>query len=530
MPDPSGIINPFSGRWIARVRNNIICQGGSANQVFRAAKSIRSKEKIIISYIPLDQIMTFQQIFYRIQDILSEEKGVFLVGGAVRNALLGLEAHDLDFAVEFEPEKLARKVCRELQASFFPLDVERETFRLISKEEDGQQIYIDFVRMRRGSIDADLEDRDYTVNAMAVNLNDPQKLIDPMGGAQDLKEKVIRSCTPRSIQDDPIRILRGIRFAAEGGYSIADDTRQQMKVSVSLLTLVSPERKRDELFKIMQLDQLPAAIRALEWLGALPVLFPGFDTLPAQPAQENLKHKTHLDFSSLSNISQLIKVITRQNLEGEGENLFTGMAGSVLNGFRSLLKDYLLFKLTPDRNVYQLIQFSNLIINLARNQKQKFGSILNIINDWNFSKEESHFIHILSQQDPEEAFGWFCGSVNRRDAYLYFKTYGSAGIANSLIKMGNLMAVSNNQPDQDEWQLLLDQVFVLWDAWWNHAFDIVNPATLLNGDEISLRFKLPPGPLIGKCLEFIKEEQASSGIDNKEDAILLMQKFLNDQV
>jgi hypothetical protein len=96
--------------------------------------------------------------------------------------------------------------------------------------------------------------------------------------------------------------------------------------------------------------------------------------------------------------------------------------------------------------------------------------------------------------------------------------------------MGHMMAVSNNQPDQDEWQVLLDQVFVLWDAWWNHASDIVNPATLLNGDEISLRFKLPPGPLIGKCLEFLKEEQASSGIDNKEDAILLMQKFLNDQV
>ena len=531
MPDLSGASNPFSGRWIARVRNNIICQGGSADQVFRAAKSIRGKEKIIISFIPLNQPMPFPQMFYKIQEILSDEAGIFLVGGAIRNALLGQAAHDLDFAVEKNTEKLARKVSRELQSSFFPLDNERETYRLILKADDGQLMNIDFAGMRGGNIDSDLESRDFTINAMAVNLNDPQKLIDPLGGAQDLKEKVVKSCTPRSIQDDPIRILRAIRFAAEGGYKIADETRHQMKISAGLLTLVTPERKRDEIFKMMNLDQLPAAIRALEWLDSIQILFPGLVMHNSDDAKESLPKIKKQDHSTSETINQLVKVITRMNSSGEGGTLYTGMVGSVLSGFRQALRDYLQQKFTPDRNIYQLIQFSNLLINLSGNRNQFNDPVINVIKDMNFSREEVRFIKLLTLQiDPVEPTEWFENRISRKDAFLYFKSYGLAGIANTLLVLGRFMASNTRMPDPDKWKALLDQVYILWDAWWNRSDEIVNPILLLDGDEIARRFNLSPGPAIGKCLEFLKEEQASGGIDTKEEAILIVQKYLEDKV
>ena len=109
---------------------------------------------------------------------------------------------------------------------------------------------------------------------MAVNINDPQKLIDPLGGAQDLRDKIIKACSSSSISDDPIRVLRAIRFAAEGNYKIAEDTRKLLKIGVPLLECSSAERKRDELFKIAALDQVSVAFRALDWLGVFPVLFP----------------------------------------------------------------------------------------------------------------------------------------------------------------------------------------------------------------------------------------------------------------
>ena len=276
--NPRDSFNPFTGRWIARIGSSIICQGGSPEQVSRAAKSIRGKERFIISYIPLTKPMTFQPLFYRIQKILTAETGVYLVGGAVRNALLNQQANDLDFAVVSNVEKIARKISHELHTDFYPLDAEREAYRLVFSDHDEAIQYLDFSRMRGNTIDSDLLGRDFTINAMAVNVNDPQKLIDPLGGAQDLRDKIIKACCSSSITDDPIRVLRAIRFAAEGNYKIAEETRKLLKIGVPLLEFSSAERKRDELFKIAALDQVSVAFRALDWLGVFSILFPGIKT------------------------------------------------------------------------------------------------------------------------------------------------------------------------------------------------------------------------------------------------------------
>ncbi len=231
--------SPYTGRWIARIGSRIICQGGSPSQVFAGAKSIRGKESIILSYLPNTDIMLLPPIFYQIQQILAEEPGVFLVGGAIRNVLLGQEINDLDFAVSGNTGKIARRVCNLLHTDFYTLDSSRETYRLILQTNNGKRLYVDFSKMRGATIDADLTSRDFTINAMAVNLNDPLKLIDPLGGAIDLQGKIVRACSPQSIADDPIRILRAIRFAAEGGYKIAEDTKKNIKSNVGMLKLVS---------------------------------------------------------------------------------------------------------------------------------------------------------------------------------------------------------------------------------------------------------------------------------------------------
>jgi hypothetical protein len=149
----------------------------------------------------------------------------------------------------------------------------------------------------------------------------------------------------------------------------------------------------------------------------------------------------------------------------------------------------------------------------------------------NLSREEVRFIKLLSiQPDLVEPNEWLENSVNRRDAFLYFKSYGSAGIANTLVILGRFAASNTRMPDPVKWKALLDHVYILWDTWWNHTGEIVNPVLLLDGDEIAGRFNLSPGPVIGKCLEFLKEEQASGGITTKEEALLIVQKFLEDKV
>ena len=91
---------------------------------------------------------------------------------------------------------------------------------------------IDFTGCRGSSIEQDLQARDFTINAIAVDLQDPYKTFDPTGGVQDLRDGRLRACNPASCKQDPLRVLRGIRFAAGLKLHIEPATREQMKQAV----------------------------------------------------------------------------------------------------------------------------------------------------------------------------------------------------------------------------------------------------------------------------------------------------------
>ena len=161
---------------------------------------------------------------------------VYLVGGAVRDALLGRPIHDLDFVLERDAIKTARHIADALQADFYPLDSERDTGRVIVTNADGTHMLMDFASFRGAdpstgsgqSLETDLDGRDFTLNAIALKLSD-NSLYDPLGGAMDLKEKRLRACSPSAFTDDPVRILRGVRLAANFGFHILPETRAAMK-------------------------------------------------------------------------------------------------------------------------------------------------------------------------------------------------------------------------------------------------------------------------------------------------------------
>lgn len=522
MTDDPVTHSPFSGRWIARIGNKIICQGGSPDQAFKAAKSIRGKETIIISYIPFAQIMTFPPLFYQIQKVLSNERNIYLVGGAVRNALLAQKMNDLDFAVPSDVERVARLVSRELKADIYPLDQARESFRLILHLSEDKVQYLDFSRMRGTDIDSDLLARDLTINAMAVNINDPQKLIDPLGGAQDLREKKIKACSSNSIQDDPIRILRAVRFAAVGGYKIEDETRRQLKSNIGSMRSTSPERIRDELFKILNLDQLPVALRALEWLGAFPIIFPDIHPAVRVDGAKVGNFKSKLDLTSAAGILRVVKMVTLRNSTGEAGSLFGGLVASILGSFRKDLQLYLDTHFTFERDYYQLLQLSDLSLVLAGQDMVPNAIPESIAREMNLSREEMDAFQKMTSKMSLVENILRTSQLQRRDAYLYFKATGSTGVALTVLYLGRMIARQGQMFDPDLMQSMLERTAFLWDSWWNKYDEIVDPKPFVNGDEIIQRFDLTPGPLVGKYLEQLKEEQAAGKVTNREAAFDLL--------
>jgi poly(A) polymerase len=174
---------------------------------------------------------------------------------------------ELDLTVA-DPSGLLDRLPLARGESSFLMDAERDTYRLVFSRP-GPFSSIDLTRLRAGSIEEDLLLRDFTVNALAMEIGGRGRIIDPAGGRADLRKSLLRPCSPRSFRDDPLRLLRGVRFEANLGFRLADETLRLMKGSRGGLRSVAAERVRDEFFQVLQ---GPAPLKGLKRIAALRLL------------------------------------------------------------------------------------------------------------------------------------------------------------------------------------------------------------------------------------------------------------------
>ena len=190
--------------------------------------------------------------------IFFEAKGVraYVTGGALRDALLGRAAHDVDLSVTGDPLDLGRGLGDALGGAFVPMHEEFGVARVVlpATDEAGSQI-IDVLPVR-GEIEADLAARDFSINAIAMPLapfveGKRKPLIDPCGGGFDLERRLVRALRDDVFRSDPLRLLRAVRLCAELDFSLEADTAALVGREASLLTQSAPERQRDELLRIL---------------------------------------------------------------------------------------------------------------------------------------------------------------------------------------------------------------------------------------------------------------------------------------
>lgn len=172
----------------------------------------------------------------------------YLVGGSVRDILLQRELKDIDFAIKANTIELAKEFSKEIGGSFVLLD---EIFSIGRTVKDN--VTIDFAELRGGSIEADLSERDFTINAVAVPLS-LEKVIDPFEGIKDLKNKIIKMVKEENLKADPLRVLRAYRFHATLEFEIDEETRQALKRNAHLMKVTARERIKDELWKILSVQ------------------------------------------------------------------------------------------------------------------------------------------------------------------------------------------------------------------------------------------------------------------------------------
>jgi poly(A) polymerase len=188
----------------------------------------------------------------------------WLVGGAVRDLLLGREVHDWDIAVARDAIRLARATADRLNADVYVLDADLDVARVLVGDT-----MIDFARLRDADLDRDLAGRDFTINALAIDLGQPDRIIDRFNGQPDLEDGVIRAIDETSFTDDPVRLLRAVRQSASLAMAIDPQTAEWIKTHAALIANASAERVRDELNKLLAEGDTADNLLLLDTFGLL---------------------------------------------------------------------------------------------------------------------------------------------------------------------------------------------------------------------------------------------------------------------
>lgn len=537
-------LSAYAGRWVALLGKRVVGQGGTADEALLAAKVLRFKETPKIVYVSMNVPLTFGPLLELVVTALPLDSPVYLVGGVVRDALLGRLSHDWDFVVPAKAIQLARRLANTLSAAFYPMDEAHDTARLILIGAGGERFFLDFTSFRGSSLEEDLRARDTTVNAMAVDIRQPAILIDPLGGAADLHAKRLRACSPSSFSDDPLRLMRAVRQAASYQLRIIPETRELMRAAVPGLVRISPERVRDELFKMLDGPKPDVAIRALELLGVLDIILPELAGL--RGVEQSAPHVYNVWEHTLAMLQKLDATLAALALaydEEKAANLAMGLAVMQLGRFRAKIGEHLGRALNPDRGLRPLLFLAALYHDIAKpDTKSIDGSGRTRFFDherWGarvaaergralrLSNVEIDRLQAMVRYHMRPFFLSKGGAPTPKAVYRFFRDAGPAGVDVCLLSLADFLATYGADLPQEMWGEHLEVVRLLLAAWWEHPEKQVRPPALINGNDLRQHLSVPAGPLIGELLEKIREAQAEGRVNSAEQALALAKSLFD---
>jgi len=287
------------------------------------------------------------KIFMLLSEVVSSENvKAYVIGGYVRDYLLKRDhsAKDIDIVVVGSGIEIARKVAKRISPGL-KVTVFKNFGTAMLRYDDYE---IEFVGARKesydrgsrkpvvedGSLEDDQDRRDFTINALAISLNKETygDFLDPFGGIDDLKNKIIR--TPldpdKTFSDDPLRMMRAVRFATQLNFTIEERTFNSIAENAERINIVSFERITTELNKILLCDKPSSGFLLLEKAGLLKIIFPELDNLKGIEKKEGKAHK--------DNFQHTLKVL--DNISKHTDNIWLRWAAVLHDIAKPLTKKY----------------------------------------------------------------------------------------------------------------------------------------------------------------------------------------------
>ncbi|HET9766429.1 MAG TPA: HD domain-containing protein [Thermoanaerobaculia bacterium] len=464
----------------------------------------------------------------------------YLVGGAVRDLLLGRPLVDLDLAVPRGAVALARRLADGLGAGFVTLDEERGVARIVW-EREGRRLEVDVADFRAADLAGDLCARDLTINALAMPLNGTHgkatpEIVDPAGGRQDLRDGVVRLLSPAVLRDDPLRTLRAVRVAAQLGFRLDERSAEWIAEAAPLLTAAAPERMRDEVWKCVVAPAPAATLRRLDDLGLLALVLP--ETVSAHGMAQSPPHREDVWQHSLSVVEQTAAVIALVQRLAAGEPTGDADAALVagLTSFAALLAERLARPLAAERSSRGHLLLAALFHDLGKPLTRSVGDDGRIhfygheqvgerlaaerLVALRFAQAEVQQVSRLVRHHMRPLQLQRATALSPRSLHRYHRATGEVAPEVCLLSLADNLAKGAERA-HGAWPEFVARVAELLDAFFFRHDEVVAPPPLLRGGDLVAELGAPPGPWTGELLRALAEAQAAGEVRTREEATAL---------
>lgn len=456
---------------------------------------------------------------------------VYLVGGSVRDALLGTLGHDLDFTTSARPaqtEKILRKLTKEIwdtgrefgtisaniSGSGNVWQVEVTTFRADSYQSDSRKPQVAFGE----TIDEDLVRRDFTVNAMALNITGGEtanwRFVDPLGGMDDLADQLLRTPTSPQVSfgDDPLRMMRAARFSSQLGFLVEDTTRTAMSEMAERIDIISAERVRDELNKLLLTDQPSTGLDLLVSSRIADRVLP---ELPAMQLErdEHLRHKDVYEHS-LTVLLQAIDLEKARDLVDGKPNphhepdLTLRLAALLHDIGKPATRAYEKGKVTFHHHDVVGARMARKRLRALRYSKEIVQDVSKLI------ALHQRFHGYVEGSSGGASSGWSDSAVRR-----YVRDAGDQLERLHILTRSDCTTRNRRKADRlrrayDELEYRIDELAA------QEELDAMRPE--LDGNQIMQLLDIPPGPMVGKAYNYLlglRLDQGPLGAERAEEAL-----------
>jgi poly(A) polymerase len=474
--------------------------------------------------------------------LTKQEIKSYLVGGFVRDLLLGRDTADIDIALAADAVEMAPRIAEALGGKFVLLDEVNRVGRVVVADRKAPaegRWQLDFSTFQ-GGIEPDLARRDFTIDAIAVDLGelakDDIRLIDPFAGLADLQKGIIRAVSETAFKSDPARLLRAVRLAAELGFTIERQTEALVRQNCQLIANVAGERIREELLRLLAVPKSEPFLPYLDELGLFTALFP--EMAVAKGIEQPREHYWNVFDHSLKTVDAVDFLLHQGGWEYADDEVLA------MAPWSEDLAQHFAQPVSSGSTHRSLLKIAALLHDVAKPQTKAIGEdgrthflghaklgaaiAVAILERLRFSGKEVKLVEIMIKYHLRPGQMSQGELPTQRAIYRYFRDSADAGIDILFLSLADHLASRGPNLSLTGWQehaQLVEYVLA------RHAEQerLVVPAKLVSGHDLINIFGLKPGPRMGQLLEAVREAQASGEIATREEALALVRERLETE-